>query len=148
PRLIELLQTEGGNYAASFAARGLRAATADSAGLRAQAAQALLARINDPFAPVRINAINALGGYRDSTLAAQLTPLLRHEDPNTRVAAAQALGALGGSAAWAALEATVRNSGERAVVRGIALTALATISADRALPLIHDLAASRDWLVR
>ncbi len=148
PRLIEQLRAEGATYAASFAARGLRAATADSAGMRAEALQVLLSRINDPYAPVRINAIVAIAGYRDSTVAAQLYPLLQHADINPRVAAAQTLGALGGAQTWAMLEAVVRNLAERPVVRGAALNALTSMSGERAVPLITALAGEPQWLSR
>ncbi|HEY0670637.1 MAG TPA: peptidylprolyl isomerase [Longimicrobiales bacterium] len=147
PQLIALLQRDSG-YTASFAARGLRAASADSAGQRAQALAALLARVNDAYAPIRINAITAIGGYRDTTAATQLIPLLKHADLNTRVAAAQAIGTSGGSAAWSALEGVARDLAERPLVRGSALTGLMTISSERALPLADAFARSTDWLAR
>jgi cyclophilin family peptidyl-prolyl cis-trans isomerase/HEAT repeat protein len=148
PALIQLAQSESATYAASFAVRGLRAAGADSAGRRADAMQALLRRINDVYAPVRINAILALGGYRDSTLVPQVSALLRHDDPNTRIVAAQTLGLLGGSQAIVELDAVSRTAGQRAVVRGAALNALVTLAPERALGIAAEWARSPDWLLR
>jgi cyclophilin family peptidyl-prolyl cis-trans isomerase len=147
PMLIEQVKT-GQGYTASFAARGLRAAAADSAGRRSEAIAALLSRTNDPMPALRTNAIVALGGYRDSTIAAQLAPLLRHSDTNTRVVAVQTLGLLGGSHAWNALETVARNATERAVVRGGALNGLVAIDPARAYPLAEAFARSPEWLVR
>jgi cyclophilin family peptidyl-prolyl cis-trans isomerase/HEAT repeat protein len=148
PALIDLARTQAGNFTASFAVRGLRAAGADSAGRRAEAMQALLQRINDAAPAVRINAVLALGGYRDSTLVPQISALMRHEDPNTRIVAAQTLGALGGSQASAELEAVARTASQRAVVRGAALNALITLAPDRALALAGEWTRATDWLQR
>src|SRR5688572_16633714 len=147
PQLIAVARNDRG-YAASFALRGLRAAAADSAGRRVEAVGTLVARANDTMPAIRINAIVALSGYRDSTLAAQVTPLLQHNDPNTRVVAAQTLGLLGGSNAWSALESVARNSGERAVVRGAALNALVTLDAPRANGLVAEFGRANEWLLR
>ena len=147
PQLIEVARNDSG-LVASYAVRGLRAATADSAGRRADALAAVLTRIDDPNPMVRINAIVATAGYRDSTLSTRITPLLTHRDPNTRVTAAQALGVLRGSHAAGALEAIARSVAERPVVRGAALSALMAISPDRALPLATELGASAAWLDR
>ncbi len=147
PLLIELVKT-GSGYAASFAARGLRAAAADSAGRRSEAVAALLSRVNDATPAIRTNAIVALGGYRDSTIASRITPLLNHGDINTRVAAAQTLAVLGGSQAWSALENAARNTAERAVVRGGALNSLVTLDATRAYGLAEEFARSPEWLLR
>jgi HEAT repeat protein len=73
PQLIALLR-DGAGYTASFAARGLRAVSVDSAGQRAPAIAVLSSRINDAFAPVRINAITALGGEYSATLGAAAAP--------------------------------------------------------------------------
>jgi cyclophilin family peptidyl-prolyl cis-trans isomerase/HEAT repeat protein len=147
PLLLDVVRTDSG-YAAAFAARGLRAATADSAGRRREATAALLTRINDAAPAVRTNALTALIGYRDSTIVPQLLPLLRHSQINTRVAAAQAVGAAGGAQAWTALEALARSGGERAVVRGTALNGLIGLDARRALPLAQEFARSSEWLLR
>ena len=147
PLLIDLTRTDSG-YAASFAARGLRAATADSAGRRREAASALLTRIHDPQAAVRINAITALTGYRDSSIVPQLLPLFRHNHTNTRLAAVQAVGASGGVQAWTALTAIARSGGERAVVRGAALSGLVAMDAARALPMVAEFARAPEWLLR
>ncbi|HEX6065708.1 MAG TPA: peptidylprolyl isomerase [Longimicrobiales bacterium] len=147
PQLIDVARNDRG-FAASFALRGLRAAAADSAGRRVEAVATLLARANDTMPAIRTNAIVALGGYRDSTLAAQVVPLLRHNDPNTRIVAAQTLGLLGGSTAWGALEGVARNAGERAVVRGAALNALVTMDGVRASGLVEEFGRASDWLSR
>lgn len=148
PQLIGLVRDDRTGLAASFAARGLRAAAADSAGRRSDAVTALLSRVNDSNPSVRINAIVALGGYRDSTIAGRIAALLRHDDTNTRVAAAQTLGLLGGSHAWTALEAVARNPNERPVVRGGALNGLIAIDASRGFTLAEDFARAPDWLPR
>jgi cyclophilin family peptidyl-prolyl cis-trans isomerase/HEAT repeat protein len=148
PWLIDLLKTAGSTYTASFAARGLRAAAADSAIKRIDAIAALLTRSNDANQAVRINSITALTGYRDSTVAAQLVPVLAHADLNTRIAAAQALGAGGGSIGLSALEQAVRDAAQRPVVRGAALAALAANAPDRAGRLIEELERSPEWLLR
>ena len=147
-RLLDLLRTDQDTWTASFAARGLRAATVDSAGLRAQAQALLLARVNDPRAPVRINSITALTGYRDSTLLPQLLPLLNHQDPNTRVAVAQVIGATGARSAVPTLTSKTLDGGERPVVRGAALNALVAIDPPVALTLVTRLAAESNWLSR
>ena len=48
---------------------------------------------------VRINALGALGTYHDSTLAVRIVPQLNDPVPNVQVAAAEAMGNLGGSEA-------------------------------------------------
>ena len=147
PLLIDVLRTDSG-YAASFAARGLRAATADSAGRRREASAVLVARVNDAAAAIRTNALTTLAGYRDSTNVPSLLPLLRHGHINTRVAAVQAVSASGGAPARAALDALARNSGERPVVRGAALNGLFGLDPLRARPLVEEFARSPDWLLR
>jgi cyclophilin family peptidyl-prolyl cis-trans isomerase len=146
--LIELLRAQGSGWTQSFAARGLRAASADSAGRRAEAFAALLSRINDPVPAVRINATVAIGGYRDSTASPRIAQLLSHHDPNTRVVAAQALGMSGGASAMSFLSAKIADTAERAVVRGTALTALINLAPHLALPMVPQLMGEANWLSR
>jgi cyclophilin family peptidyl-prolyl cis-trans isomerase len=148
PVLIDLLRGEGSGWTQSFAARGLRAASADSAGRRAEAFAALLGRIRDPIPAVRINAIVALGGYRDSTASPRIAQLLTHHDPNTRVVAAQTLGTSGGATAMSFLSAKVTDTAERAVVRGTALASLMNLAPDLAMPMVRQLKGDANWLSR
>lgn len=148
PLLIDAVQPRRTDLAASFAARGLRAAAVDSANMRTQARAALLARIADTMPAIRINSIVALGGYRDSTVAGVLIPLLAHTDVNTRVAVAQTLANVGGSIVQAALEGRARHASEPPVVRGTALSSLVTQNVDRGLAVAGELANSDQWLLR
>ena len=146
-RLLDVLRTDENVWAASFAARGLRAVTVDSAGLRAQAIALLTARITDSRPAVRINAITALTGYRDSTLLGRLTPLLGDSDPNTVTAAIQAIAASGGAQAVPFLINTVNKGAP--VVRGAAMSALVSTSAGLALQVMEQvLASDPDWRLR
>ena len=148
PLLIELLRAQGSGWTQSFAARGLRAGAADTAGLRAQAFDALLSRISDPIPSVRINAIVAVGGYRDSSATPRLAPLLNHHDPNTRVVAAQSMGTSGGAMAMSILSTKSADKTERPVVRGAALTALMNLAPHLALPLVQSISREAEWLPR
>jgi cyclophilin family peptidyl-prolyl cis-trans isomerase/HEAT repeat protein len=132
----------------SFAARGLRAATADSAGQRTTAGAALLAALVDVDAHVRINVVAVLGAYRDSTYSQRVAALLGDSDLNVRIATAHALGLLKGSAAARALEARVSDTAEPPAVRGAALAALVLASSERGLARANEFAGAADPLLR
>lgn len=108
------------------AARSLTKAYVDSAGLSSSTVLGELGRAADDQDPgVRINALGALGSFRDSMQAGRVIPLLNDPDRNVRVAAANALGMLRGGEAVAALEAvfTMREPGwalERATLGALA----------------------------
>jgi cyclophilin family peptidyl-prolyl cis-trans isomerase/HEAT repeat protein len=129
------------------AARGLRAAVVDSAGLREKAAGALAAALEDPHPHVRINALRALAGYRDPDLLAPIAERLGDGDTNVAIAAAEALGALGADGAVATLEAVVRDPERRLALRGAALASLVRLAPERGVVLADSLAAG-DWLAR
>ena len=132
----------------SFAARGLRAATADSAGQRAAGARALSDALHDADPHVRINVVSVLASYRDSTLDPVVIPLLSDADLNVRIAAAQALGLLKGSAAAAALETRIHDTGERTPIRGTELAAFINVDPERGVAIATELSTSADWLLR
>jgi cyclophilin family peptidyl-prolyl cis-trans isomerase/HEAT repeat protein len=108
------------------AARSLTKAFADTAGLSASTVLGELGRAADDQDPgVRINALGAIGTYRDTAQAGRVAPLLNDPDRNVRVAAANALAMLRGGEAVAALEAvfTMRDPGwalERAALGALA----------------------------
>lgn len=132
----------------ALAARGLRAATADSAQQKHQSAALLSGALGDPHAHVRINAVGVLAGYRDPAHAQRAALLLGDPDHNVRMAAAQALGLMGGPHAVNALEARVRDPQERTVLRGSALASLALAEPVRGFAAAADLARSNDPAMR
>lgn len=108
------------------AARSLSRRMADTAGLGHATVLGELGRAaDDPEPGVRINALGAIATFRDSSTAERIAPLLNDPDRNVRVAAAEALGAAGGSAAVEALESVfaMRDAGwalERAALASLA----------------------------
>lgn len=113
----------------AVAVRGLRATTVDSAGQRPQARVALLAALRDPHPHVRINAVRALGGFREAGSLPYMIPLLTDMDGNVALAAAESLGDNGG--AEAELAAFARGKGHLGV-RMAALNALLRTADGRA----------------
>ena len=107
------------------AARVLTRSYAEAAGLAPEAVSAALARAADERSPqVRINAVRALGGYQDPSLASRLVPLLDDPLPNLQVQAAETLGELGGHEAARGLARVVNGKGTFAL-RRTALVGLA-----------------------
>lgn len=95
----------------AVAARGISKALVDSAKLDARSAiDALRPLLDDPDARLRINALRALGSFRDSTLAAAVTPLIADRDIGVAVQAETTLGVLRGSVAVAALRERLTSS--------------------------------------
>src|SRR5687768_14696941 len=131
--LFQQLARDASHVVRSFAVRGLRAATADSANARPASAAALLAALRDPHEHVRINALGVLAGYRDPAHGPDAARLLNDPHLNVRAAAAQALGVIKGPAAAEALETKAADVSERPGIRGTALASLALIDAARAL---------------
>lgn len=108
----------------ALAARGLRASTADSAGQRANAVQALLPLLRDPHSHVRINAVRAYAPYRQPGAVPAITALLNDTDTNVAIAAAESLAELPGAAD--ALYATACTPGAQPLpLRNAALVSLA-----------------------
>ncbi|HUF49269.1 MAG TPA: peptidylprolyl isomerase [Longimicrobiales bacterium] len=130
------------------AVRGLRAALADSAGMRERALDALIAATADRHAHVRINAIAQLAAYRaPAQTTASLAARLDDADGNVRIAAAQALGQSGDVGAASALRAAAE-SVAAAGVRGAALVALARVDTAAAVSVATQWADSPDWVLR
>jgi cyclophilin family peptidyl-prolyl cis-trans isomerase/HEAT repeat protein len=132
----------------ALAARGLRAATADSAGERPASAAALIEALGDQHAHVKINAALALSSYRDPGHAPVTSRLLTDADLNVRIAAAQALGQMKGPTATAVLLARVADATERPTLRGVALTSLVATDQVAGLARAGEQARSTDWLLR
>jgi cyclophilin family peptidyl-prolyl cis-trans isomerase/HEAT repeat protein len=132
----------------SLATRALRAVPIDSAGRRAATLGTLRGLLDDPHPHVRINALGALGTYRDSTIAADVVGALGGEDRNVAIAAAQALGQLRGAAAAAALAATAADTTAPIALRAAALASLVRADTARGTALAADWVGSTDWLAR
>lgn len=132
----------------SLALRALRAPAADSADLRADAVAALRDALDDPHPHVRINALGALSTYRLTEDAVTVAALLDDADGNVRVAAAQALGEIGGSIASERLHALTMDAATPLGLRATALTALARVSPERARDVAVAWAGSPEWLRR
>jgi len=131
-----------------FAARALRAPLVDSAGAADLARAVLAAVVQDSHPHVRINAVRALATYRSPAVAHTIAPFLADADANVAIAAAQALGDLGGAAASEALDLVVRDDSARLALRGAALASLARTAPSRGIDRAAAFAASPDWLVR
>ena len=132
-------------YIRSLAARALTRAYADSAGLAPSAvAEQLLRATEDKTPPVRINALRALGGYRDPKVADKVALLLDDASQIVQVQAAETLGQLGAPAVADALARAAGGKGPFAL-RRTALVALARVDSSafgRAAPTWQ---ASSDW---
>ncbi len=151
PRTVPQLRdrlTDSNPLVRAQAARGLRASVVDSALQRPQTTVALIAALADPHPHVQINAAGAIATYADSTLAPALGVVLRSSDANVRLAGTQALAGLGGQAAADTLARIARESLERLVVRGAALSGLIRIEPVRGIGVAEAWLASTDWLVR
>jgi cyclophilin family peptidyl-prolyl cis-trans isomerase/HEAT repeat protein len=132
----------------SLAARALRAAPVDSAGLRAVTLEALVGLLADRDARVRVNALGAIATYREPATISAIAPLTTHEHGNTRVAALQALGAIGGTSAADVIAPIVSDTSIGIGIRDAALAALLRASAERGLAAVQPLAVSSAWLER
>jgi cyclophilin family peptidyl-prolyl cis-trans isomerase/HEAT repeat protein len=95
----------------AVAARGVSRALLDSARIdRRGAIDRLRPLLRDADAQVRINALRALGSFRDSGLASVVAPLASDPHLGVAVQAETTLGALGGSAAVATLRPRLTSS--------------------------------------
>ena len=132
----------------AMAARGLVRGYVDSAGLSPKAVAELLARASaDPSVQVRINALRSLAGYRDSSLAAEIVPLLADPTPNVQMQAAQTAGELGGAEAARALARVAGGNGVFGVRRE-ALVALARVDSAAFEGASSKWRSSGDWRER
>lgn len=114
------------------AARGLTRRMADTSGLpHATVLDELRRAMDDQASGIRINALGAAATFRDSSVAPRAAGLLRDPDRNVRVAAASALGAIGGALAVAALDEILGDAGAEWAVRRAALASLARLDQER-----------------
>ncbi len=110
------------------AARFLSRRVVDSAGLDTRATLDELRRLlDDRSAGARVNAVGAVATFRDTTMTPRVARLLGDPDRNVRVAAATALGAIGGASAAAALDQVLDDASGEWAVRRAALLALARV---------------------
>lgn len=134
----------------SFAVRGLTAPLADSSGVGAATAAALLRRaLADPDRAVRVNALRSLGTHADSESVAVLAQQTASSDVWLSITAAESLGRLGAhaSAALPDLEVTAQ-PGRPIALRSAALLALATVSPEKASALAAAFARAPEWRTR
>lgn len=121
------------------AAKSLTRAFADSAALPAQNVKAELVRaLDDELPGVRINALNALATFADSTTTQKVAALLGDGDPNVRVAAVTALGELKGGGAARALDAMMDRKDASWAMKRAGIAAIArvdTVAFARRAPL-------------
>jgi cyclophilin family peptidyl-prolyl cis-trans isomerase/HEAT repeat protein len=123
PRMLVALRDQQ-EYIRSLAARALTRGYAQAAQLAPVTVADVLARLaSDKSVQVRTNALGALASYHDSTLAPRIVPQLDDQVPNVQVAAAGAMGSLGGSEAAKGLARLAGGKGPFAVRRA-ALIAL------------------------
>ena len=131
-----------------YAARGLVAPLADSAGMAHAAFEAALTRlVADSDPEVRITALRSLGTFHDSTVAGVALSRLVDPAPNAVVQALGTLGALGGSRAVAVLEERVAQ-GATFAVRRAALLGLAQAAPARVVAAAGSWRTDADWRVR
>ncbi|MBI4544557.1 MAG: peptidylprolyl isomerase, partial [Gemmatimonadetes bacterium] len=146
-RLLRALQ-EPDHRVREFAARGLRAALADSAGERQRALAALQRALADAHPHVVINAIRSLATYQDPTAAPPVMAQMARMDAKLAYAAATALGDIGGAAAVSALAALAVDGGAPVSLRGAALASLLRLDVSSGAALARSLARETAWLAR
>jgi len=113
-------------------ARALSRRLVDSVRMSHPTATAALVRLlDDDSRGVRVTALGSLAGFRDTSVALNIIGRLGDVDRNVRIAAASALGAIGGGEASEALAARASDNGEEWGVRQAALLALARVDPAR-----------------
>ena len=128
----------------AVAARGVTKALLDSARMDARAAvDRLRPLLEDQDAQVRINALRAIGSFRDSALAAAVAPLVADQNIGVAVQAETTLGALRGSAALQALRPRLTSS--VFALRRQALIALAQADSAAGIAAAVQVAGDADW---
>jgi cyclophilin family peptidyl-prolyl cis-trans isomerase/HEAT repeat protein len=131
----------------AIAARGVSRALLDSARIDHRGAtDRLRLLLQDPDAQVRINALRALGSFRDSSLARGVVPLLADPHIGVAVQAETTLGALGGAAAVEALRPRLTTS--VFAVRRQAVIALAQADSAAGIAAGTGLVGEADWRLR
>ena len=146
-RLTEAMRDEL-HFTRAFAARAYTRAYADSAGLDADAAAAVLVPlVDDPDPGVRVNALGSLATFAPRRFVDRVIPRLNDPIPNVRVQAAATLGAMGGPDAVAALLAQLDRRAVHAVQRE-ALFGLAQADTAAFAKAAAAWARSADWRER
>jgi cyclophilin family peptidyl-prolyl cis-trans isomerase/HEAT repeat protein len=143
PALVNALQ-DGEAAVREAAARGITAALVDSARAdRRVIAARLRALLGDPNPHVRINALRAVAGLRDSTLGGAVAALASDADVGVAVQAETTLGVIGGASAGPALRA--RLASPVFALRRQALIALAEMDSAAGAGAAVEVAADADW---
>jgi cyclophilin family peptidyl-prolyl cis-trans isomerase/HEAT repeat protein len=143
PALVNALQDREAAVREA-AARGFSAALVDSARAdRRVIAARLRALLEDANPHVRINALRAVAGLRDSTLGGAVAPLVSDADVGVAVQAETTLGVIGGASAGPALRA--RLASPVFALRRQALLALAEMDSAAGAAAAADVAADPDW---
>jgi cyclophilin family peptidyl-prolyl cis-trans isomerase/HEAT repeat protein len=149
PRLVEQLERwlrDPAPLVRALAARGLRAATIDSAGRRAEAAAALVRALEDEHAHVRVNVARSLATLRDQAHVPALVKLLSDADGNVALAAAEALGEL--TLAAVDLRGVIVDANRSIGVRNAALNSLLRVEPNTAIALAREWLQAPAWLHR
>ncbi|HEX2250993.1 MAG TPA: HEAT repeat domain-containing protein [Gemmatimonadales bacterium] len=134
--------------ARAIAARALTRDYAIAARVAPGSVAGLLGRaIDDNDAGVRVNALRALGTYRDSSQVPAIASKLDDADPNVRVQAAASLGEVRSAAAVPALQRALDGQGNFAVQRE-ALLGLARVSSPAFKAAAARWRSSSDWRER
>lgn len=135
-------------YIRSIAARSLTKGFAQAARLSPATVGDLVARAASDQSPaVRANALLALGTYADSSLTPRIQPQLDDPVPNVQVAAAEAIGALGGNIGAKDLVRVAAGKGPFGVRRA-ALIALGAVSPESFATASAMWKKSSDWRER
>ena len=135
-------------YIRSLAARALTRSYVEAAGLAPSAVAELLVRAtDDPSPQVRLSALHSLAGYKDSTLAGKLSPMLDDPLPSVEVQTAETLGELGGGEAGKGLARVAGGKGTFAL-RSTALVALARVDSAAFGQAATRWRSSTDWRER
>ena len=128
----------------AIAARGVTKVLLDSARIDARGVlDRLRPLLEDQSAQVRINALRAVGSFRDSALAAAVAPLVADQNIGVAVQAETTLGVLRGSAALQALRPRLASS--VFTLRRQALIALAQADSAAGVLAAAQLAGDADW---
>ena len=128
----------------AVAARGVTKALLDSARIDARSAVDRLRPLLEEQNPqIRINALRALGSFRDSGLAAAVAPLVADQNIGVAVQAETTLGALRGSPALQALRPRLASS--VFALRRQALIALAQADSAAGVAAAAQVAGDADW---
>jgi len=128
----------------AVAARGVTKVLLDSARIETRSAvDRLRPLLEDQNAQVRINALRAIGSFRDSGLAAAVAPLVTDQNIGVAVQAETTLGVLRGSAALQALRPRLVSS--VFALRRQALIALAQADSAAGILAAAQVAGDADW---